>query len=165
MLQLIRKTIKKYIGSTILFVLALIIILIFLPFSIQSIQNAQTETEKNITHYARGTYDILIRPAGSMTPIEEKRGIVHENYIGFGEGGITLDEWRSILNRDDVEIAAPVASLGYYTGISNIIAYDHPEQSTFISTRQFTSDGINRYPVSNFLDCTLLDTGEMNWSG
>ena len=165
MLQLIRKTIKKYIGSTILFVLALIIILIFLPFSIQSIQNAQTETEKNITHYARGTYDILIRPAGSMTPIEEKRGIVHENYIGFGEGGITLDEWRSILNRDDVEIAAPVASLGYYTGISNIIAYNPPEQSTFISTRQFTSDGVNRYPVTETFDCTLLDAGEHNQGG
>src|SRR5690625_2027993 len=119
MRQVLFSKIRRQKWVAITFILALLTILILLPVSINSILNAQQEVESNITHYARGSYDLLVRAEGNQHPLEEELGIVPENYIGFGDGGISVDEWQTILNRDDIEVAAPVASLGYFTAFDS----------------------------------------------
>jgi putative ABC transport system permease protein len=58
-------------------------------------------------------YDILVRPPGSFTAIEQEQGLVADNYLSGIFGGITLKQWHQVLSIPGVEVAAPIANLGY----------------------------------------------------
>ncbi|MGE6260256.1 hypothetical protein ACQKCU_20635 [Heyndrickxia sporothermodurans] len=156
MRQLLIHNLKRNKSKSLLFVLAFIVILIIMPLSSVSLQNAHTQVQTDITYYSRGTYDLLVRPQGIENELEKELGIVPENYLGFGNGGITLKQWQSIKSRKDIEIAAPVASLGYFTGVRTNIGITPPRQSTRYLMQFKTSDGVNRYPIGKELACFLL---------
>jgi putative ABC transport system permease protein len=61
----------------------------------------------------RAAYDILVRPEGTVTQLEEEQGLVSDNYLSGLFGGITLGQWRTIEDVPGVEAAAPIANLGY----------------------------------------------------
>jgi putative ABC transport system permease protein len=61
----------------------------------------------------RPAYDILVRPKGSKTPLENERGLVRDNYLSGIFGGISLDQWHEIEAMPGVEVAAPIANVGY----------------------------------------------------
>ncbi|MGG0719203.1 ABC transporter permease [Robertmurraya massiliosenegalensis] len=122
------------------------------------LENSQKQVESDITFYGRGSYDLLVRPLEIESEIEKKQGIVPENYIGFGEGGISISQWNKIQERTDIEIAAPVASLGYFTGINTNIGLPFPEESTRYVAQYVTTDGINQYPISEQYVCAMLET-------
>lgn len=61
----------------------------------------------------RSTYDLLVRPALSYTPLEAEQGLVRPNYQAGIFGGITTDQLTAIRTVTGVEVAAPVANLGY----------------------------------------------------
>jgi hypothetical protein len=62
---------------------------------------------------ARGAYDILVRPAGTRTDLEKQRGLVRANFLSGLYGGITLDQWHRIESVPGVDVAAPIAMVGY----------------------------------------------------
>src|SRR5699024_715508 len=157
MIRLLIRNFKHQKGMAVLFIFALMIILILLPVTIHSLFDVRSQTKTDVSHYARGSYDILIRPLDSEQQMETKHDIVPENYIGFGNGGISLKQWEKIKNHPDVAIAAPVASLGYFTGMKNIYMYEEPEHTTRFTTQLFTSDGVNRFPVTKEYVCTLME--------
>jgi putative ABC transport system permease protein len=64
------------------------------------------------TNY-RPAYDILVRPKGSRTSLEEDRGLVRPNYLSGLFGGITNAQLERVRSAAHVEIAAPIAMLGY----------------------------------------------------
>jgi ABC-type lipoprotein release transport system permease subunit len=66
----------------------------------------------------RPAYDILVRPKGSKSSLERQRGLVPPNYLSGTFGGITLGQWRKILKLRGVEVAAPVANLGYVLALA-----------------------------------------------
>lgn len=61
----------------------------------------------------RPAYDILVRPRGSKTRIERDARLVRPNYLSGIFGGITLRQWEVIRSLRNVDVAAPVANLGY----------------------------------------------------
>ncbi|MEW5990022.1 MAG: ABC transporter permease [Chloroflexota bacterium] len=61
----------------------------------------------------RSAYDILVRPPGSSTDLEEMQGLVRPNYLSGLRGGISLEEWQVILEVLGVDVAAPVANVGF----------------------------------------------------
>jgi len=61
----------------------------------------------------RPSYDILVRPAGSRTALEESQGLVRANFLSGQFGGITLEQWHRIQQLDGVQVAAPIAMVGY----------------------------------------------------
>jgi putative ABC transport system permease protein len=61
----------------------------------------------------RGAYDVLVRPKGSFTPLERSDGLVRDNYLSGIYGGITLRQYKTIERIPGVEVAAPIANLGY----------------------------------------------------
>jgi len=71
--------------------------------------------EGDLSRYWRTTYDILVRPAGSRSPIEEKYGLVEANHLSGIWGGITFEQYEAIKSIPGVEVAAPIATLGYST--------------------------------------------------
>lgn len=151
------KQIRRKRTATFLFLVSILLIATALPISITSIQQSQKQVETDITYYARGSYDLLVRPKGVKHPLEDKLGIVPENYIGFGSGGISVAQWEEIKNREDIEIAAPVASLGYFSGLKTTLALFPPEHDYNRYLFQFyTSDGKNEYAFGPEYACFIL---------
>ncbi|MBV9821089.1 MAG: hypothetical protein JO144_02500, partial [Actinobacteria bacterium] len=66
-----------------------------------------------IASQASPGYDILVRPAGSRTALEESQGLVRANFLSGRFGGIALDQWRAIQQLPGVQVAAPIAMVGY----------------------------------------------------
>ncbi|MGH3238077.1 MAG: hypothetical protein ACRDOH_33420, partial [Streptosporangiaceae bacterium] len=64
------------------------------------------------TNY-RSAYDILVRPRGSVTGLERSRGLVRPNYLSGIFGGISLRQYHVIEGLPGVQVAAPVAMIGY----------------------------------------------------
>lgn len=156
--RLLFKSMGRQKTKNILTILAFTVIFVFLPLLISSLQTIKSQVETDITFHARGSYDLLVRPLGAEHQLEIERGIVPENFIGFGKGGISIEQWEAIKESPDIEIAAPVASLGYFAGMKSNIGYDAPESSSKYTTQYFTSDGLNEYPITEEYICFLLES-------
>ncbi|MEV5690108.1 FtsX-like permease family protein [Micromonospora globbae] len=63
----------------------------------------------------RAAYDILVRPKGTRTPLEAERGLVRPNYLSGLFGGITLQQYEQVKAVAGIDVAAPIAMLGYST--------------------------------------------------
>ena len=64
----------------------------------------------------RGDYDLLVRGDGQRHALEDTLGLVEPNFLAFaGEGGLSIDDVASIAAIEDVEVAAPVATVGVVT--------------------------------------------------
>ncbi|MFJ8579527.1 FtsX-like permease family protein [Micromonospora sp. NPDC093277] len=63
----------------------------------------------------RAAYDILVRPNGTRTPLEAERGLVRPNYLSGLYGGITTAQYERVKAVAGVDVAAPIAMLGYST--------------------------------------------------
>jgi len=61
----------------------------------------------------RPAYDILVRPPGSTTALEASEGLVRDNYLSGIFGGITLQQYAQVKKIPGVQLAAPIAMLGY----------------------------------------------------
>ncbi len=61
---------------------------------------------------ARSAYDILVRPVGSRLALEGQRGLVQPGFLDADEG-ISLAQWRRIQEVPGVEVAAPIAVVGW----------------------------------------------------
>lgn len=126
-------------------VLLLAVIFTLLPAAAQIWLRGQETVHADITDFARGKYDILVRPKNS--PIEEKLGIVEENDLGVGDGGITLDTWQKIARDQRIEFAAPVASLGFFTKMNQSYQLPKPDGPTRYRVKYETTDGVHRYVI------------------
>lgn len=147
MIRLVFSTVSSRKTETALFILALCLILIITSATLSSLSSIEVQIEEDITQYARGSYDLLVRPQEAITSLEEQWGLVEENYLSVGRGGISIADWQSILALNDVEVAAPVASLGYFKGVTESFSLPMPEQSARIQIQFFTTDGMRRYPL------------------
>lgn len=75
-------------------------------------QTAQLRTTATVGRHFRAAYDILVRPAGSQTVIEERTGTVQPNFLAGIYGGIRTEQWRMVQQLPGVQIAAPIAMVG-----------------------------------------------------
>lgn len=73
----------------------------------------QVTADQALTTYWRSSYDILVRPQGSRTAIEEEYNLVRANFITSINGGITDAQYETIAAITDVDVAAPVSMVGY----------------------------------------------------
>jgi len=69
---------------------------------------------------ARSAYDILIRPPGARTALERRRGLVQSNFLSGIFGGITLAQYHQVAAIQGVDVAAPVANLGYVNVLADV---------------------------------------------
>jgi ABC-type lipoprotein release transport system permease subunit len=76
-------------------------------------RTSQLQTVGTVRANFRSAYDILVRPKGSTTGLERSRGLVRADYLSGIYGGITMDQYRQVKAVPGVEVAAPVAMIGY----------------------------------------------------
>ncbi|SDZ69162.1 putative ABC transport system permease protein, partial [Evansella caseinilytica] len=139
-------------------IVVLVVILLLLPFSFLSLGEASQTVKQEIHDFARGSYDILLRPWDSRSEIEQQLGLVEDNYLGIGAGGITRSQWENVLAREDVEIAAPVAAIGLFKPPQITYALPpRPDEALRYNVTHFTFDGVNTYALENFINYSVPD--------
>lgn len=68
----------------------------------------------------RPAYDILVRPRGSFTEIERSEGLVRDNYLSGLYGGISLEQHEAVKRLHGVEVAAPIANVGFLLPVGSV---------------------------------------------
>jgi len=98
-------------------------------------------------------YDLLIRPTGARTPLEIKEGLVRPNFLSGVNGGITITQLRTIRQIPGVQVAAPIAVVGFVQWPVSLTLdlrpFIQPRQLAFFRVRATaTGDtGMSRYPL------------------
>ncbi|WP_047981881.1 ABC transporter permease [Ornithinibacillus contaminans] len=161
MIGLAWKRMKHRKINTIITLVAFISLFICIPFGLEQTKTSEVRVGESIENHGRGVYDLLVRPKDARSDVEEKIGMVEENYIGDSLGGISIEEWKEIQSDSDIEIAAPVASLGYFRGIQFSINLPVLDQPTRFTYQFFTSDGKSKFPLTSKDDVMYFEeTGE-----
>ncbi|MER5275104.1 ABC transporter permease [Streptomyces sp. NPDC002809] len=98
-------------------------------------ETSQLRTTGTVNDNFRGAYDILVRPAGSRSAQESGQGLVRPNFLSGQFGGITRGQQDRIARMTGVEVAAPVAMVGYVLANSKA-AVDVTDQVDRTRTQQ-----------------------------
>ena len=119
----------------------------------------------------RATYDILVRPKGSTTPLERQQGLVRPNFLSGIYGGITFEQYHQIERIPGVAVAAPIANLGTVLVDQFVVVslkrFLGPQTDQLFRVRfsWVAQDGLSHYPASDeYLYATrrLLGVGPLD---
>ena len=77
-------------------------------------ETVQVVVDEDLAKYWRTTYDVLVRPPGTRSAIEEQYGLVQANHLSGIPGGITFEQYAAIQSIPGIEVAAPIAMLSYF---------------------------------------------------
>ena len=70
------------------------------------------KVEEELQERWETSYDLVVRPEGSRS-ITEEQHVLEPNYLSGIHGGISIDHYEKIKQMDHVEVAAPIAMIGY----------------------------------------------------
>ena len=151
MLNYIFKSIKKYKGSFIFVMVGLFTIFSCIPVGIASLYTSKAIITEDIEKYGRGQYDILVRNEDSITALEKENKLIEENYIDGISGSISLDNYETIKGIPGIEVAAPIASLGYFADSNSTLGVTLPrdDKGYKIKLDYVTSDGVKDYTIKS----------------
>jgi putative ABC transport system permease protein len=108
---------------------------------------SQLRTVGTVTAHFVPAYDILVRPHGARTRLETQTDTVQPNFLSGIYGGITMAQYQQIQNIPGVQVAAPIAMVGYTlleTPISFSLPasdYARPGRQLYRFTTSWVSDG------------------------
>ncbi len=112
----------------------------------------------------RPAYDVLVRPRNSQTQLERTERLVRPNFLAGVFGGISFKQWHEIQRVRDVEVAAPIANVGYIMPFENFVfsitglVDDAPFQLYRVKPRWIANGGLQSYPdVDLYVYYTLRD--------
>ena len=80
---------------------------------IGTVRTSRLRVAGTVKASSRSAYDILVRPRGSTIGLERSRGLVRENYLSGIFGGISLRQYGAVRRISGVQVAAPIAMVGY----------------------------------------------------
>lgn len=116
--------------------------------------NTQTaQVTGTVQQNLRPAYDILVRPKGSETALEQSQALVRDNYLSGIFGGITMAQYQTIKKIPGVEIAAPIAMIGYVLETVDIpidvtaALTDAPAQVLTLTDTRVADGGLTRFPI------------------
>jgi putative ABC transport system permease protein len=116
-------------------------------------RTSQLRTIGTVTAHFRTAYDILVRPPGSRTELESRTGTVQPNFLSGIYGGITMAQYREIQQIPGVQVAAPIAMVGYLMpsvpltfALPTAAATGHGRQLYRVTTTWVSAGGSVRIP-------------------
>ncbi|WP_164669242.1 ABC transporter permease [Virgibacillus doumboii] len=118
----------------ILLIIGALIVSIGLSYLVGITQASNATIVDELQKRWKSSYHIVVRPPDSRSVTEEKN-LLEPNYLSGLSGGITLEQYEKIKGMTDVDVAAPIAMMGY---IRNSINLDRV---------QFTEPGIYRMKI------------------
>jgi len=130
----------------ILLSLGLLVVGIGLALFVSTSRTSTQLTAEELQRYWRTSYDLLVRPPGAVTDTEQKHRLVRANYLSGLYGGISIEQYHAIRDMPEVEIAAPIAMIGYMNTRPSSFAGELEEEGTYRYTRIITvTDNIREY--------------------
>ncbi|MEV7323945.1 FtsX-like permease family protein [Streptomyces sp. NPDC093970] len=96
-----------------------------------TVSTSRATTVGTVRKNARSAYDVLVRPPQAQTDVERRSGMVVPNFLSGTFGGITMAEYRRIRTMAGVDVAAPVANIGYLMVASTVTV----DVSRFLDSR------------------------------
>jgi putative ABC transport system permease protein len=113
LLTLAMSQLRRRLGRTVAVLAGVLIAVSSFTVLTAATQTSQLQVVGTVDEHFRASYDVLVRPVGSQLPLERSDGLVRPNFLSDHFGGITLDAVERIRDIDGVEVAAPVAMVGY----------------------------------------------------
>ncbi|SDQ93839.1 ABC transporter permease [Virgibacillus salinus] len=120
----------------ILLIIGALIVSIGLSYLVGITQASNATVVDELQKRWKSSYHIVVRPPDSRS-VTEDRNLLEPNYLSGLDGGITLDQYEKIKTMTDVEVAAPIAMMGY---MRNSIQLD---------SVTYTEPGIYRVTIEN----------------
>ncbi len=112
---------------------------------------SQLQVVGTVNANSRSAYDILIRPKGSRTSLEQSQGLVRGDFLSGIFGGITTAQYEKVKDLPGVQVAAPVEMLGYiapdvdqYVDVTGLLSITTPVVKA--STTWTTDRGTSQIP-------------------
>jgi putative ABC transport system permease protein len=108
-------------------------------------RTAQIRTIGTVQAHFQPAYDILVRPAGARSSLESATGTVQPDFLSGIYGGITMAQWGQIQKITGVQVAAPIAMVGYTFMPAASVA--QPGRQLYrVSTTWVSANGATRVP-------------------
>lgn len=156
MFKYILKAILKRRSRNVLLLVGLLALSSGLSTYVSANQNAKVRVDTALDEHWRGAYDILVRPQDAVQPTEQKYGLVEANYLSVGKSGISVQQWKQIEQLSGIEVAAPVATVGYLRNVSGVMqAIMPPRQEEWFYRFNVVISSTNGYRST-----TLANTNE-----
>jgi putative ABC transport system permease protein len=121
-----------------------------------AVGTSQARVQGTVRSSFRAAYDLLVRPSTSANAAEQQRGVVPDNFGSGLFGGISLDEYHQIEQVTGVDVAAPVANIGYVMPTAEVdIPVDayltsDPVQLFRVHVDETAQRGLSTYPASDY---------------
>ncbi len=154
MLRIVLAQVLRRRGRSLAVVAAIVVAAVSFALLSAAVATSQLRVQGTVESNYRAAYDILVRPAGSRTPLEESGRLVRENFLSGIFGGISMAQYQQIARMDGVEVAAPVAMVGYVQPslflpitVNDLVTGE--DQQVFRITRTSVADrGLSKYPLA-----------------
>ena len=133
-------------------ILAIVVAAVSFSLLTSAVASSKLQVQGTVDDNYQSAYDILVRPARSATPLETQQGLIQENYLAGQYGGITLDQLHQVQRTPGVEVAAPVAMVGYTLAAVHLtiplapLLSDDTDQVLAIKPSWTTDRGLSHVP-------------------
>lgn len=115
-----------------------------------SSQSSRVQVQGSVNQNFRAAYDLLVRPLGSQSTLERQQALIRNNFESGVVGGISERQLKQIRAIPGVDVAAPVAYLGWVSlGIDVSLPvgrYMSPDR-LYRSTLRYSANGLSTYPL------------------
>ncbi|WP_151084503.1 ABC transporter permease [Nocardioides cynanchi] len=120
MLHIVWSQVARRRGRSLAVVAAIVVAAVSFSLLTSAVASSRLEVKGKVTANFRSAYDILVRPPHSITPLERSDRLVQENYLSGIFGGITMQQYHLIKQLSGVQVAAPIAMVGYTLPVVNL---------------------------------------------
>ena len=120
---------------------------------LSTVRTSRLTVVGTVTQSFRPAYDILVRPRDSFTSLERDEGLVRSNYLSGIFGGISQRQYREVKRLPGVEIAAPIANIGFILPfdfvplrINRVLDQNEDAALYRLHPEWHANQGLSRYP-------------------
>ncbi|MDX1258968.1 ABC transporter permease [Exiguobacterium sp. K1] len=115
----------------------------------------------------KSSYDIVVRPPGSRSVTEDLK-LLEPNYMSGLDGGITMQQYQTIQEMADVEVAAPIAMIGNSSTGGNLGTHTFENEGIYkltITDRQDTGLNVEQYSSATYIAAGWEPSGDATNAG
>lgn len=154
-------------GGSLLQLVGLLVLCAGLSTFAAAAQTSEVRATQQVSEHWRGAYDLLVRAPSAVSALEQRSGLVEGNYLGTPQGGITRAQVELIRSIGDVEVAAPVATVGYMRNIIGSVGADFTAEANTLYRFEVTlrQDGQSIYHQVGFLSLNMEEYRQFHGTG
>lgn len=143
MFQFIWQNWRRHKERFLLLIIGVLIISAGLSYLVGLIQSNKGTVVDNLQEEWSASYDIAVRPSDTRS-ITEDKDLLEPNYLSGIAGGISLDQYDTIQDLDEIDVAAPISMIGYMPHSVTLEDLDLDEGIYQLKESTVTDTGANK---------------------